>query len=228
MKLGIWKLAALALLIGAWAHPSSCRADVLYYTGPDTLQYGPGNLPSVGGGYVDNDRFTLASDSTVTQIGWSEWLTSGLTPGTVDWAITTNLVGGGGPWTGGSNVVASGTATLSYTFIATVSTTPRSDVYWSTFGVNVPLSAGTYHLWLGNESNGSVAGWGYASNSGGDSQQWLGGNLRFYGGGQYSFELDGTTAVLVPEPPTRALFGMAAVTGLASLGWRRRKQLATA
>ena len=214
-------IMAPALLLGGVGQDSSCRAGILYTTGPDLLQYGSDGLPAVGGGYVDLDHFTLASNSTIQQIRWSEWVSSGSTPTTVDWAITTNLVGGGGSWTGATNVVANGTTALTFSLTAS-GREGNNDVYSSTFSLNVPLPAGTYYLWLGNadDSLGVVAGWGYANQIGGNAEQWLNGNPRVGLSGDLSFEIDGVTASAVPEPSTLALLGIGTAS-LVGYGWRR-------
>lgn len=185
--------AACFLALGATGH-----ADILFSTGPDQLAFGPGNLPANFGGYADSDAFTLGAGSVLTTILYSDWIDVPYVPSTVFWAITTDRVSGGSAVTGLSSVVASGTANLTNTLVATCVARDCNTVYESSFPVDVPLAAGSYFLWLGDETPAAGgSGWGYASNTGGASQQFLDGNLAFDGGGELSFELDGTT---VPEP----------------------------
>jgi hypothetical protein len=219
--------AVLALLLSGVGQASRCRANTLYTTGPDILRYGSDGLPDVTGGYADLDHFTLASNSAVKQIRWSEWVATGATPTSVDWAITTNLAGGGGTWTGTSNVVASGTTTLTSSLTAS-GLQGGNDVYESTFHVNVPLSAGTYYLWLGNATDSfasDIPGWGYANQNGGNAEQWYNGNSRVGLSGDLSFEIDGVpnSASAAPEPASLTLLGIGAA-GLLAHGPRKRRQ----
>lgn len=207
----------LVALIGLVASVTPATATELYTTGPDMLSYGSDGLLSTAYPYADLDHFTLAMDSTVQQIQWSEWLPSGDTPGSVDWAITTDLVGGSGSMTGASNVVAQGTATPSYTLTAN-GAQGGNNIWSDTFGINVPLAAGTYYLWLGN----SDAGWGFANQKSGDAQQWLNGSFSHLASGDFSFAISDAPAPSTPEPGSLILLGMGAATALGYSGWRRR------
>jgi hypothetical protein len=193
------------MLLGACVALCALRCQggqILFYSGPDQLHYSPIGLPGISDGYAVTDQFNLTAGSTVTEIGFSAWITSGDTPGTVSWAITTTP--------GLSDVLASGTgASLTNTLTAS-GVQGGNDVYWSTFDVSVPLSAGTYWLWLDNGTPATVGlGWGITKDSGAAEDFLSNGTFLLDLSETQSFELIGGPATATPEPSSLLLLGTA-------------------
>jgi len=219
MRLRYSAVLKVLALIGAatvCAHADS----VIYYSGPDTLAFGPAGLPAIAGGYGVMDPFTIGSAGVVNKIGFSAWITpSGYPqPSSVDWAITT------APDLNSVDVKAqgaSGSLNNALTASGVVQRNYINDIYWSTFAVSpVSLSPGTYWLYLSSADLTSGLGWGYASDSGA-GEGFQNGIFRGIYGGTQSFGLYNVPSS-VPEPGTMDLLGTL-IVGLALLAWRWRR-----
>lgn len=187
--------------------------NVLYDNGPDdgVTAY------TINGGYSVSDSFGVGADNTIlNSVTFSNWFMPGDTGSQVDWAITTL------PFAG--TTIASGTATLTGTFVGTNG--QGADVYSEIFPLGgIHLTSGTYYLQLGNEvvTNGDAGYWG---ESAGPSTACQSGNgLDCVSIPSESFSLSGTGGVIpppeVPEPGSLILLG----TGLLGAASMLRRKL---
>jgi hypothetical protein len=207
-------IALLGVFLAAFAGPAS--AQTLVQNGQINGQLSGWTLNSV---YGVADSFKLAGSSTLDGVEFGAWNYSGESTTDIDWAIVTT------PFSAPQTVVASGTATVSDSFL--YSNDSAFDVSLDSFSLpSVDLGAGTYYLELQNaETSGD--NYAYWDINNGPSKAYVStlGNVNGYlfpGSNSDAFLIsgpNGASTVLTPEPGTLALL----VTGLLSLvGLRRR------
>jgi PEP-CTERM motif len=198
--------AAFLLLFVSFA-----SADVLYDNGPID---GTVDAFTINLGKTVSNSFSLSSNSTVTGVTFGSWDFPRDPISTIDWAITTDHLGGTTLFSGsGATVANSFMTTNSYGY----------HIYENNFSLSALLSAGTYWLQLSNAVTPNGNGVFWDENNGPSSAYSSGlGNLANYDingtTGSESFQITGRAAS-VPEPTTMLLFG----AGLAGLTAIRRK-----
>jgi hypothetical protein len=158
------------------------------------------------------DSFTLSSTSTINSIILGLWLDSGDTAQSVDWQIVPTPLFYSSNIAEGESIVISSTPEGSlYGF----------DMYQVTIGnINVTLGPGTYYLELDNV-NTADSGSAQWDVSNGASSGIITDTIPF-GNPSETFEIDGTTNTVTPEPSSFLLLG----SGLAGLAGLLKRKLA--
>src|SRR6266568_186638 len=142
---------AMAAFVGASVSSVSASAAILYNNSPSA--YGSAyatNAWTLDYGYAVADSFTLSGPATVTGIDFVSWNYPGDTLQSIDWAITT------APFSG---TIASGTASLSSSFIETNGY--GYQISENSFSLTQNLAGGTYWLQFQNAvvGNGDPIYW---------------------------------------------------------------------
>ena len=209
----------LGMMVGMTSQ--SAVADILYSNGPANDNYTAWPL---GGNYVTANSFTLSQSSTVSGVDFNAWLYPGDTLSTIDYAIieATNVTDPNFPFDG--TILSSGTVSPTDTFLE--SNLYLYGIYDEGFFISgLNLSAGTYYLELSNAvtPNGDESFWDI-KNGPSVAYSLSNGNLNDAGGNPGSnsmtFEIDGTTTSVTPEPSSFLLLG-SGVLGLAGLVKRK-------
>ena len=191
----------LGLLIAFAAVPASAGT---LYDNSTVHSYTVGAEP-FSNVFAVSDSFTLASDATVVQIMFGDWVNSGYTLSSFNWAITTGAFSG--------STLASGTVSSldSSTYVGSLF---GYDMYSDVFSISgLPLTAGTYYLQLGSAvtSGGNNANTFWDESDGSSSSQGNGDTFP-----SETFALYGNSAPPVPEPSSLWLLGSGRA-GLAGL-----------
>ena len=217
LVLAIFLVATLAL---------AARADTLYTNGPTNGTY---SALEISTPTPVEDSFTLTSASTLTSVTFGNWVLSGQTALTVEWAI----VGSEGSLTPDC-ATCSGTASL--TAVTAPVTNGNYQVLDQSFALpSVALSAGTYWLELENETTNGVDEIAFWDENGGPSSVWysLYGDLsgsncttvfqQPAGSCSNAFTIYGTAAASsTPEPASLTLLG----SSITLLGLELRRRFA--
>jgi PEP-CTERM motif-containing protein len=212
--------ASLTILCLALAAVPVAAQD-LYDNGPIN---GTTDAWTINFGYVVDDSFTLANNSTVGGFNFGVWESAGDRMTSVDWFISSHPNGG--------TVYGSGTASgknLTDQFISVNQYGYDIDKITVT-GLNVPLSSSTTY-WLNLENamvpSGNPVYWDENSGAGCGGDDGHGGGCPSMGseGGigsvsSEAFTIDGTGGGTTPEPGSFVLFA-SGILGLA--GVLRRK-----
>jgi len=150
-------LAALAF--GTILLTAPARAATLYTNGAISGQIG--GLGLYAGNQV-TDSFTLSGPGTILSVTFGEWVDSGTTPEDVDWEIGSSAFG--------SDLGSATGVSLTWSLFCTAGGgcgDGESDVYASSFTLDLPLAGGTYWLTLQNAT--TSAGVAYWDQNGGPS-----------------------------------------------------------
>jgi len=206
MKAAIHTVYALALLAIAVV---PATADVpLYSNGAVSGAIGGYTICCT---YAVSDSFVLSSASTVTGVDFGAWTFYGDKVNSVQWSIGT---------TPGDSSLGSGTAAVSDNSLVKSYGAGGYDVNSDSFSTGpLSLGAGTYYLTLQNAdtvtgtANGAYAFWDV--NQGPSSAFQNGGSLTNsvfgQGSNSESFDIQGTSGTVTPEPGYWALLSVAIV-----------------
>ena len=190
MKAAVKTVYALALLVIAVA-PAS--ADILYSNGPIN---GTITADLIDFGQSINDSFVLSSASTVTGVDFGAWTNPGDSVTSVQWSIGTTP--GGNTYSGTAATIDS-FVTIGYGFYA---------VEKDTFSIpSVSLGVGTYYLTLENAVT-AVSGNAFWDVNDGPSSAYIDGLSPI---NSESFDVQGTTGTVTPEPGYWALLSVAII-----------------
>ena len=203
-------LAVLSLaLVGAVASVPAFAGSV-YSNGPLNGQ----NLGyTINSGYSVSDSFTLSSTTTVTSVDFGEWFFPGDSSVSVDWSIGTT------PFSGS-------TSTAATTGVFDFNNQYGFDVYTESFSTgDVILGPGTYYLTLSDAATaeGNPAYWDM-NNGPSIAYESAIGNLNGVNGAgtnSETFDINGTSGPVVPEPSSLLLMG----SGLVSFAGMMRRKL---
>ena len=126
----------MIVLVASFLLSSSfASANVLYDNGPVNGQL---DAFTINYGYTVSDSFSLASNSTITDVNFWTWNYPGDIPLTVDWAITSDPLGG--------TTFASGSGTSLTNSLVINPNQYGYDIFQNTFSILESLGTGTYWL----------------------------------------------------------------------------------
>jgi hypothetical protein len=198
-------------IIAALAVPASAGPGTLYDNGPIN---GTATAFTINYGYQVADSFTLAGNSTLTEVNFGVWMFPGDTAETVDWTIV--------PGSLSVNPLSVGPGTTASLTAGTFTTNSYGyPVGWESFSLSsLSLGPGTYYLILQNAVTAESAPLFWDENNGpstayeesaygpladfSDCQQ---GGVFAGGTCSEAFNIVGTTTTTTPEPGTLALLG---------------------
>ena len=213
--LRVFLVIPLVALMALLALPYFASATILYTNGP--INGGLGGVYLAAQGYYAADSFSLSGTSTITGANFGSWDTYATdTPSSVNWAITTAPVGG--------TTLASGTGSISFTYLYENHYAPQYYVYQDSFSIpSTTLPGGTYWFQLSGLLTSPYITSVFWDINNGPSMAYLYptpgylANAYFSGSDSDSFQILGTPTV-IPLPPSVWLLGSGLV-GL--LGLRR-------